>query len=80
MEDFKCARIGFRLGTENVRTMPVGADLFVWFGLIFHQTAAMGGVFAASECIAKQVRQKDDPWNSAIAGCAAGLVVGIRGA
>ncbi|RUS22400.1 LOW QUALITY PROTEIN: hypothetical protein BC937DRAFT_89448 [Endogone sp. FLAS-F59071] len=65
-------------GTENVRIIPVGADLFVWFGPIFHQTAAMGGVFAASECIAKQVRQEDDPWNSAIAGCAAGLVAGIR--
>ncbi|KAL1917813.1 uncharacterized protein VTP21DRAFT_3647 [Calcarisporiella thermophila] len=40
--------------------------------------AAMGGIFAGAECAASAVRGKDDMWNSAIAGCAAGVLAGVR--
>ncbi|RUP46254.1 hypothetical protein BC936DRAFT_147157 [Jimgerdemannia flammicorona] len=40
--------------------------------------AAMGGVFAATECIVGEIRKEDDALNRAAAGCAAGIVAGIR--
>ncbi|KAJ2689105.1 hypothetical protein IWW39_001744 [Coemansia spiralis] len=40
--------------------------------------AAMGGVFAGVDAAAAQIRGKDDYKNSAIAGCAAGLIAGAR--
>ncbi|ORX47695.1 hypothetical protein DM01DRAFT_1385728 [Hesseltinella vesiculosa] len=40
--------------------------------------AAMGGIFTLGECVAKDIRQEDDPINAAIGGCAAGLVAGIK--
>ncbi|CAO3682833.1 unnamed protein product [Umbelopsis ramanniana] len=40
--------------------------------------AAMGGVFALTECAAEGIRGESDPYNAGIAGCAAGLVAGVR--
>ncbi|KAG2178906.1 hypothetical protein INT43_001753 [Umbelopsis isabellina] len=40
--------------------------------------AAMGGVFALTECAAESIRGESDAYNAGIAGCAAGLVAGIR--
>jgi hypothetical protein len=42
-------------------------------------TAAMGGVFSLTECAAESLRGESDAYNAGIAGCAAGLVAGIRG-
>jgi hypothetical protein len=41
--------------------------------------AAMGGVFALTECAAENIRGENDAYNAGIAGCAAGLVAGVRG-
>ncbi|KAJ2308391.1 hypothetical protein H4R23_004856 [Coemansia sp. Cherry 401B] len=38
----------------------------------------MGGIFAGVDAVVSEVRGKDDYVNSAVAGCAAGLVAGIR--
>ncbi|OZJ07017.1 hypothetical protein BZG36_00010 [Bifiguratus adelaidae] len=40
--------------------------------------AAIGGIFAATECATRNIRGKEDMWNSAAGGCAAGIVAGIR--
>ncbi|KAI8987200.1 hypothetical protein BDB01DRAFT_719933 [Pilobolus umbonatus] len=40
--------------------------------------AAMGGIFTLGECMAKDMREKDDPINAAIGGCAAGMLAGIK--
>ena len=40
--------------------------------------AAMGGIFTLGECTARDMRQKEDPINAAIGGCAAGLLAGIK--
>lgn len=40
--------------------------------------AAMAGIFAGGEAISANVRQTDDAWNTAIGGCAAGFVAGLR--
>lgn len=39
----------------------------------------MGGVFSLTECAAESIRGESDAYNAGIAGCAAGLVAGIRG-
>ncbi|KAJ1796569.1 hypothetical protein LPJ59_003669, partial [Coemansia sp. RSA 2399] len=39
---------------------------------------AMGGVFAGTSAAATQLRGKDDFLNDAAAGCAAGLIAGLR--
>jgi hypothetical protein len=39
----------------------------------------MGGVFALTECAAENIRGENDAYNAGIAGCAAGLVAGVRG-
>ncbi|KAI8357030.1 NADH dehydrogenase 1 alpha subcomplex [Mortierella sp. GBAus27b] len=38
--------------------------------------AAMAGVFAATDSVVANARETKDAWNSAAAGCAAGLVAG----
>ncbi|KAI9316812.1 Tim17/Tim22/Tim23/Pmp24 family-domain-containing protein [Dichotomocladium elegans] len=40
--------------------------------------AAMGGIFALTECASKSVRGENDAINAGIAGCAAGLVAGVK--
>ncbi|KAJ2817618.1 hypothetical protein IWW50_006105 [Coemansia erecta] len=40
--------------------------------------AAMGGIFAGVDAAAAEIRGKEDYVNSAVAGCAAGLIAGIR--
>ncbi|KAI9275473.1 Tim17/Tim22/Tim23/Pmp24 family-domain-containing protein [Phascolomyces articulosus] len=40
--------------------------------------AAMGGIFAITECATKGIRGEDDALNAGIAGCAAGLAAGIK--
>ncbi|KAJ2848544.1 hypothetical protein J3B02_003929, partial [Coemansia erecta] len=39
---------------------------------------AMGGIFAGVDAAVTQIRGKDDYVNSAVAGCAAGLIAGVR--
>ena len=39
----------------------------------------MGGSFAFTEAAVANTRQKDDAWNGAAGGCAAGFLAGIRG-
>ncbi len=46
------------------------------YGLTF---AAIGGIFAFTESVAASIRGKDDFWNSALGGAAAGSVLGLRG-
>lgn len=38
----------------------------------------MGGIFTLGECAAQGYREKEDPLNAAIGGCAAGLLAGIK--
>ncbi|OMJ28528.1 NADH-ubiquinone oxidoreductase [Smittium culicis] len=40
--------------------------------------AVMGGVFAGTRGLSANIRQEDDYWNTAYAGCAAGLIAGMR--
>lgn len=40
--------------------------------------AAVGGIFTGATAVAEDVRGKQDIWNGAIAGIAAGSVVGLR--
>ncbi|CDH55075.1 hypothetical protein RO3G_06554 [Lichtheimia corymbifera JMRC:FSU:9682] len=40
--------------------------------------AAMGGIFSLTECASKNIRGESDPLNAGIAGCAAGLVAGLK--
>ncbi|KAJ2762816.1 hypothetical protein IWQ56_004963 [Coemansia nantahalensis] len=53
-------------------------DVFGKYGSTIGFMAAMGGIFAGVDAAAAQIRGKDDYVNSAVAGCAAGLVAGIR--
>ncbi|KAI9471174.1 hypothetical protein LPJ78_004223 [Coemansia sp. RSA 989] len=53
-------------------------DMFKKFGGTITFMAAMGGIFAGVDAAVSEARQKDDYVNSAVAGCAAGLVAGIR--
>jgi glycerate kinase len=39
----------------------------------------MGGAFAFTDAAVANVRQKNDPYNGAAGGCAAGLVAGAQG-
>ena len=39
----------------------------------------MGGIFAGSSCLTARLRDKDDSWNAAAGGAAAGSVFGLRG-
>ncbi|KNC55500.1 uncharacterized protein AMSG_01765 [Thecamonas trahens ATCC 50062] len=51
------------------------------FGVIRSQAllfASVSAVFAASECVVRSVRNKNDAWNAVIAGCAAGSTLGVR--
>ncbi|GAB4813368.1 hypothetical protein N2152v2_000414 [Parachlorella kessleri] len=41
--------------------------------------AIIGGLYAAVSCFAKRIRQKEDGWNGAAAGCATGLALGWNG-
>ena len=41
--------------------------------------AAVGGVFAATDAIAQEIRGKRDIWNGVMGGFAAGGIVGLRG-
>ena len=41
--------------------------------------ASVGGIFASSCCFAAGLRDKDDSWNAAIGGAAAGSPFGVRG-
>ena len=38
--------------------------------------ALFGGLYAASSCFVKRIRQTEDRWNGAISGCTTGLVLG----
>jgi hypothetical protein len=38
--------------------------------------AIMGGLYAAVNCFAKRLRQKEDAWNGAASGCVTGLALG----
>ncbi|KAI8325118.1 NADH dehydrogenase 1 alpha subcomplex [Martensiomyces pterosporus] len=53
-------------------------DVFTKHGGTIGFMAAMGGVFAGVDAASAQIRGKEDFVNSAIAGCAAGLIAGIR--
>ncbi|KAJ2083290.1 hypothetical protein H4R24_000937 [Coemansia sp. RSA 988] len=53
-------------------------DVFKKYGGTIGYMAAMGGVFAGVDAATAQIRGKDDYVNSAIAGCAAGFIAGIR--
>lgn len=41
--------------------------------------ALVGSVFAATDCAVSNLREKDDEWNVAAAGCAAGVAMGLKG-
>ena len=41
--------------------------------------ASVGGIFASSCCFAAGLRDKDDSWNAAVGGAAAGSLFGVRG-
>jgi hypothetical protein len=48
------------------------------FDFIF-TIALLGGIFTATETATANIRKTDDWINGAVAGCATGLTVGIRG-
>ncbi|KAJ1852948.1 hypothetical protein GGH12_005167 [Coemansia sp. RSA 1822] len=54
------------------------SDIFKRFGGTVTFMAAMGGIFAGVDAAMAEVRGQDDYVNSAVAGCAAGLIAGIR--
>jgi len=41
--------------------------------------ALFGGVYTAAACIAGRLRDAEDAWNGALAGCATGAVMGVSG-
>ncbi|KAJ2780176.1 hypothetical protein GGI15_003631 [Coemansia interrupta] len=53
-------------------------DVFTKHGGTIGFMAAMGGVFAGVDAATAEIRGKDDYVNSAVAGCAAGLIAGVR--
>ncbi|KAJ2723797.1 hypothetical protein GGI07_002416 [Coemansia sp. Benny D115] len=53
-------------------------DVFTKHGGTIGFMAAMGGIFAGVDAAVSEIRGKDDYVNSAVAGCAAGLVAGVR--
>ncbi|KAJ1667928.1 hypothetical protein EV178_000862 [Coemansia sp. RSA 1646] len=53
-------------------------DVFKRYGGTIWFLAAMGGVFAGTSAAVTQIRGKDDYLNDATAGCAAGLLAGLR--
>ncbi|KAI9474309.1 MAG: hypothetical protein EXX96DRAFT_611101 [Benjaminiella poitrasii] len=58
-----------KVGARGVITRTGGTIAFF---------AAMGGIFTLGECVAKDIREKDDAVNAAIGGCAAGMLAGIK--
>ncbi|KAJ1918953.1 hypothetical protein H4219_002309 [Mycoemilia scoparia] len=52
--------------------------IFTRTGSTIGYMAAMGGIFAGTECALAQYRGKSDYINSATAGCAAGFIAGIK--
>ncbi|KAJ1940560.1 hypothetical protein FBU59_003774, partial [Linderina macrospora] len=53
-------------------------SVFTQHGSTIGFMAAMGGVFAGVDAASAQIRGKEDFVNSAVAGCAAGMIAGIR--
>ncbi|RUS21916.1 mitochondrial inner membrane translocase subunit Tim17/Tim22/Tim23/peroxisomal protein PMP24, partial [Endogone sp. FLAS-F59071] len=52
----------------KARAPVLGGNFAVW-----------GGLFSTFDCTLKGLRQKEDPWNSIIAGAAAGGILAFRG-
>ncbi|KAJ1733233.1 hypothetical protein LPJ61_001662 [Coemansia biformis] len=89
--DWKAAAVTYTLGGAGVglfvsafqtayapRKGGTGLDVLTKYGGTIGFMAAMGGIFAGVDAAAAQIRGKDDYLNSAAAGCAAGLIAGIR--
>jgi hypothetical protein len=76
--------------TQAVETSPVasasrvakraaaGMHPAVQIGTVAATFAAVGAIYCGTEAFLDNVRSKKDIWNKAIAGCAAGSVVGLR--
>ncbi|KAJ2709105.1 hypothetical protein H4R19_004415 [Coemansia spiralis] len=90
-KDWKAAAVTYTLGGAGVglfvsafqtayapRAGGTALDVFGKYGGTIGFMAAMGGVFAGVDAAAAQIRGKDDYLNSAAAGCAAGIVAGMR--
>ncbi|KAL7667496.1 hypothetical protein ACOME3_010685 [Neoechinorhynchus agilis] len=73
IKGFKNAPIGYRsrlqsaLQTIQRRAPRTGAAFSAW-----------GGMFSAIDCTVVYIRQKEDPWNSIIAGAATGGIIAVR--
>ena len=52
--------------------------LFFFRSLFLFILAAMGATFAFTDAFVANQRQKDDAFNGAVAGCAAGFLAGIK--
>ncbi|KDN39842.1 hypothetical protein K437DRAFT_239250 [Tilletiaria anomala UBC 951] len=62
------------LGKHNAGAMGI----FTRYGSTIATFTAMGGAFAFTDAAVANVRQKNDPYNGAAGGCAAGLVAGAQ--
>ncbi|KAJ1675924.1 hypothetical protein EV182_000311 [Spiromyces aspiralis] len=75
------ATIGFFLSAaqNSFQSHNHGAmGVFTRTGGTIGYMAAMGGIFAGTEALTADIREKEDYWNTATAGCAAGFIAGIR--
>jgi hypothetical protein len=55
-----------------------GMHPVVQIGTVAATFAAVGAIYCGTEVLLDNLRSKKDVWNKAIAGCAAGSVVGLR--
>ena len=65
-------------GTIGFFGNTIQYSLFFYNSNIFYYLAAMGAVFAFTDAVVANERQKNDALNGAAAGCAAGFLTGIR--
>ncbi|PVV03852.1 hypothetical protein BB560_001662 [Smittium megazygosporum] len=66
--------------TKNIMSSnsPGISGIFTVHGSSIGLYAVIGGVFAGTRGLSAEIRKKDDYINTGIAGCAAGLIIGLR--
>jgi hypothetical protein len=69
---------GATSAARAARKATAGMHPAVQIGTVAATFAAVGAIYNGTEVLLQNVRAKTDVWNKAIAGCAAGSVVGLR--
>ncbi|KAJ1923438.1 hypothetical protein IWQ60_005881 [Tieghemiomyces parasiticus] len=85
LESIKAAGMGAFSGfcvssfLTHIQSHNAGAaGVFTRTGYLMPYLAALGGIYAATEGIASNVREEDDFANAAVAGCVTGVLAGAR--